>query len=383
VEEEGSPFDVMSEPISGSYSAVTPPKQNSSLKAPPQRTNLWIVAALGAIVLVGVAVGLILSTGKKKPESPGESSATPTEGTTRSGSRSGSSPTKLVPWTDLVVSNPCFVAVASPSGYLRNRETPYNVGGGPGRLVRGVETINAKNGLSVDRAERLVFSIPSGRTNQFLVVSEGENLRPPSGPQPAGDRDPTKSPSSAKEPKKTTNRPSAVIPHPSGSRIYAVASSLPLLDTLRNRVASDATASTSPIDRNLQAALNAVKDQPPPLVVAAAGPKFVLPLMSHSWEEEDLTLENFGLESISGLVRLKEKIEIEVSLTGGDESRVRAFLAWFQQRLGDDYPRDGGPFLGLMKRAEERVSVVDGKSRLTLKATCTPEQWSALLEKLF
>ncbi len=148
-------------------------------------------------------------------------------------------------------------------------------------------------------------------------------------------------------------------------------------------MASDATASTSPIDRNLQAALNAVKDQPPPLVVAAAGPKFVLPLMSHSWEEEDLTLENFGLESISGLVRLKEKIEIEVSLTGGDESRVRAFLAWFQQRLGDDYPRDGGPFLGLMKRAEERVSVVDGKSRLTLKATCTPEQWSALLEKLF
>ena len=393
--ENNSPFSSLTEePNSGPLPAVPAVKEQRSAPVPTWRKYLWPWIVLCLLIIVAIGIGLFSSNNTKYHEQtpPEPAPASTSSATVKPPVRPGITPTinfsRFRPWTDLIVNDPALVAIVYSSTYLREKDSPYCSGSGPGKLGAWVEHYALKTGLSLSRSERIVYSIPTGSPTRFLLASEGDYLTPSYGTLLSGNsnlrppKNTAKNPSPARFFSTATNLQTALIPYSSGANVYAVSSNQQLMSHALSHLHPESTSSSTKLDGKILTAINAMNGDSPPLISAVAGPGFQFPFAPQSPSKENLTLKEFGLDLLTIQIQIRDRLEIELTLLGQDEKAVRDFLVWLKKKIADEYPRDGGIILTLLSKAEQSKQTTEGKFRLTLKAAATPEQWSTFLEKL-
>jgi serine/threonine protein kinase len=396
VGENASPFSSLSDPSIGPRKNVPPAEQATVLPPPSRNPFLWIaISILAASVFAGIGIWLAFRNRDKDkdPATSGLGSPVQHESTVKPPSRPGLVPvvnqSRLHQWQDLVANDAGLVAIGYPATYLREVDSPYNSGTGPGKLGVWVERFTTQTSLQLSRSDRVVFSSP-GSLDNYQLVSEGDYLTPSFANVAAKNvnlnplRNPGKLSPSLKLFQAQSGRQTALIPLTSGGQVYAVSSVPQLLQSLMIRLSPpDRAPSPIRIDTGMAAELNSANNHTPPLMMVVLGPSFQFPFAFQSLDRDILTLQDFGLDLVTGQVRIHERMQIEIVLLGKNEKSVREFLVWVKKKISDEYPRDGVAILNLLSKAEQAGESANGKYRLTLKITWTPEQWSSFLDRMF
>jgi serine/threonine-protein kinase len=396
VGESASPFSSLSDPSPGPQKNVPPTEETTALPPPSRNPLLWIAISILAVsVFAGIGIWLAFGNRDKDedpatsaPGSPGQH-----EGTVKPPSRPGLVPvvnqSRLHPWQDLVANDAGLVAIGYPATYLREVDSPYNSGTGPGKLSGWVDRFTSQTSLQLSRSNRVVFSSP-GSLDKYQLVSEGDYLTPSFANVLAKNvnlnplRNPGKLSSSLKLFQAQSGRQTALIPLASGGQVYAISSVPQLLQSLTSRLSPIDRAPPQPrIDSGMAAELNSANNHTPPLMMVALGPSFQFPFAFQSLDKDILTLQDLELDLVAAQVRIHERMQIEIVLLGKNEKSVGEFLVWVKKKISDEYPRDGVAILNLLSKAEQAGESANGKYRLTLKITWTPEQWSSFLDRLF
>ena len=79
-------------------------------------------------------------------------------------------------------------------------------------------------------------------------------------------------------------------------------------------------------------------------------------------------------------MRIAERMEIELTATGHDAEKVKQGLMELAVWIREEHPRYAGLVSDVLLKAGSGEAV-DGKHRVTIKATWTPEQWSTFIEQ--
>jgi serine/threonine protein kinase len=394
--EGSSPFSSLSDPSSGPQKTV-PPKEQAKILPPTARIPILCIAV--SLVVVSVACGLVIwlafgsSDKDKERASPPATSPNQSETIVKPPSKPGLVPrvnqSRLHPWQDLIANAPGMVVIAYPASYLREIGSPYNSGSGPGKLGSWVDRFANQTSLQLSHSDRVVYSSPGG-LDKFLLVSEGDYLTSSFSGLLAKNtnlgipKSPAKTHPSVKLYQAPSGRQTALIPLTSGSQAYALSSSPQLLVNLSNRlIPLDRGPPPPSIDSGMAVDVNAANSQNPPLIMAVLGPSFQFPFEFQSVDKENQTLQDLGLERVTVQVHVRERLQIEIALLGKNEKTVKDSVARFKKKIGDEYPRDGTAIVNLFSKADTVGENLNGKYRLTLTVTWTPEQWSSFLDRLF
>ncbi len=396
--ESASPFSSLTEPPSEPLGAIKPEPQTEP-ELPAVRRPLWPWVAL-AVALVAAGIGLFIAFNHspEKPQSsqcpppPPPDHPTPPKPPTRPGIVPTVNFTRLNSHLALVPDGSSLVVVAYPAVYLKEKDSPFAKGAGPGKLAQWANKLANDTALPLARADRVVFSVSSISPDRFLLVGEGDfitakfadTLVPPKfTPLNPGE--------------KLVDRPfrlfsiprgrlTGLITPPTTPQVYVVASERSMIEKLRPRL-MPSKATPPDLDTGMLPALAAATEHPP-LFLAVAGASCRLParpmsLFGHRMPPRySRALGDYGLELLTLKVRVTERMEIEVTATGADEGKVKEALAEFAAWLRAAYPRYGTPLADVLTRGERTGETIDGKYRLTIKANWNADQWSAFLDNI-
>jgi serine/threonine-protein kinase len=389
-QDTATPFSSFTDPPSGPLASIAGVEKARPAPArqPISSRTVWFAAGAAAVVGLGICLWVLLGTGSARTHAdpPAENEPPP-----RSSPRPGLVPTanlsRFRPIASLLIDQPCLVVVAYPSLYLKEKESAFTRGSGPGRLVSWTDRLGVDTGLLLDRSERMVLSLAGGDSRTPLLVSEGDYLTP------AFAAGLSKNARLAPFPWQSPPGAKLFREQGSGQRFTSLITASPSLYALSVGSPEPLTALASRIQKNeerpasadpaILAALQAQGDNPP-LLLAAAGAALRLPFEFQSAERADTRLGDLGIVSMTLRVRILERMEVELAITGRGKEKTQTFLAWLKQKVADEYPRDGRIVSNWLTQAKQSSEELEGgASRLTLRLAPTPEQWSAFLECLF
>jgi serine/threonine-protein kinase len=386
-----SPFIAIADSDPADRTPQTPVEVKRSPTPRSNQTWLWIAAGVAIVVVSAIAAWLAFSGRKRPVESPAPESvgAAPAESRAppvRPGITPAINAARFQPRLDLIMNDPALVVVSYPATYLRVHDSPYSIGAGPSKLESWVDRLRAASGLPMYRSERVIYSTASGPAHRFLLVSEGDYLTPsfPGSLATISSLRPGKQAArgAVREFTGPANLQTAFISPAAGSPVYALATDAPLINSLVERlVAPEKTPVRPKIDSGILGAINTLSSEPP-IVFAVAGPSFTFPFTFQSVDKDYLTLRDFGVDLLVFRLRIPQRMELELEISGESEQKIQELLEWAVKKLRDEFPQSSGELVAAVRRATRSVEQIDGKPRVTLRATVTPEQWSGFLERI-
>jgi serine/threonine-protein kinase len=386
---ETSPFASLTDPPSGVFPPVAGPRSRE-LRQPVSLWRRWkwpLIAAGVVLLATGVGLWAAFGTGGGKQQSAQpETPVTPDEPAVRPPVKPGLVPSvnlaRFNPQLSLIPDGAAMVVVAYPETYLREKDSPFAKGPGPGRLVQWANRITADTAFSLPQSDRVILSVPAAEPERYLLASEGDYLTP----KFAADLEknsklrPLTPPKGARPIKlyaaSGTRQTALLTPAPPGPPVYFLGSGAGTLPKYIPRGILSGKTTNPELPAEMLSALNAATETPPPLLVAVVGPEMRLPFGRKP------TLRGLGIDLLTARVRIGDTLELEVAVSGPDATAVRQFPDTLAQLVREDHPLTGRALAEMLTRAERSQEERGGAHRLTLKIHFTPEQWSAFLERL-
>lgn len=378
---DASPFEFQFDPPSSPMQVVTPrstSKLRTTPKAPPSRAPLIAAIVLAAAAVIGITIWFVVKSRPTHPAPDTTQNPAPITApdTGPKPARPGIVPpntARLDPLPALIPDGAGLVVVTYPTAYFGSKDSPYYRGATATKLRRLVDRFAADTEFNTVLSDRVVISLPHSVPGQAVAVSEGGYVtaafatrldQNPKIVKPPAERRP-----------QVFEIPRSGEPLYSGrvgTQGYAVATDRGLLDGLMARRVPG-TKPPADLDPGVLPALTPAGD--PPLLVMAAGGRAVLPFGDRK------PLKDAGVELLVGTVRVGERAELELAVTGEGEAVVGLFLLQLARHLRTDVD-GGGTLADLLERADRVGEAAGARYRVTLRTPWPADAYLAWLAKL-